>query len=110
MNISTLIKEKQIIVSISGNLDGVSAPDFDKQTEEWLNGASRIVLDCSQLEYISSAGIRSLLSLARKTKSHGGSLVLCNPGEITEKVLTLSGFAGILPMYKSLDEALNSQK
>ncbi|MCE1247568.1 MAG: STAS domain-containing protein [Firmicutes bacterium] len=110
MKVETQNKGSFLLLCVTENLDGVSAPDFDSGTDGWVKENPRIIIDCTHLEYLSSAGIRSLLNLARKARAHGGSLSLFNPGEITERVLTLAGFANILPMFGNLEEAAGSLK
>src|SRR5262245_12697265 len=75
MEISIDKQSKAVIVVVKGRIDGVSAPEFEKTMADHIaSGASRFVVDCSALEYISSAGLRSLLTTAKTLKARGGEL------------------------------------
>lgn len=78
MDINIRKEEKALVVSVMGRMDAVSAPDFDTRVEEQINkGETDFILDLSGLDYISSAGLRSMLTLAKKLKTKEGDLVLC---------------------------------
>jgi anti-anti-sigma factor len=64
------------------------------------------VLDCSQLAYITSAGLRAVLLTAKKLKNTQGALVLCSLNESVWKVFDLAGFTRILSIHATLQDAL----
>jgi anti-anti-sigma factor len=97
----------RIIVSVSGRMDAVSAPDFDRRCEDWLaEGLSLFVVDFSSLEYISSAGLRSLLVLAKKLSARKGQVVIAALKDVVKEVFTISGFGGIFTLADSVEAAL----
>jgi anti-sigma B factor antagonist len=97
-----------LIVSVAGRMDGVSAPEFDSKMEELFNqGEKGIVLDFERLEYMSSAGLRSILLIAKKAKAAGGKVSCCALQPMVRKVFELAGFAGMIPVFDSLEDALN---
>jgi len=83
--------------------------EFDRWlTEQLAVGTIRCILDLQGLEYISSAGLRSLLSAAKQLKAKNGSLLLsCLRGTV-EEVFRMSGFLTILPSFASVEEACTS--
>lgn len=96
-----------VVLKLIGRMDAVTAPDFEKECDSWLGqGDKDIVVQMNELEYISSAGLRSLLSSAKKLKAEGGSLKFCNLSGMVQEVFTLSGFAHMFPIFSSLEEAL----
>ncbi len=110
MEVNFRKEEKALVVSVSGRMDAVSAPDFDKQVEKEIDkGETCFVLDLSRLDYISSAGLRSMLTLAKKLKSKEGGLVLCGLQEMVTEVFEVSGFTTIFEIFGSLKEAMEGR-
>ncbi len=83
------------IVEIAGRLDTITAPVLDKTIREDLGDTKDLVLDVKDLEYISSAGLRVLLSAQKKMQAIG-SMKLKNVREEVMEVLEMTGFADIL--------------
>ncbi len=100
MNIITEKNKEQIIVKVSGRLDGSASPDFDKGTKDLELKGTHIILDFKELEYLSSAGLRSILALARRAKSAGGSVSIRGISESVNEVLEISGFSKIIPIIE----------
>lgn len=96
-----------VVVAITGRLDAVSSPDFDKEMNALMEqGENAFILDLEKLEYISSAGLRSILAVAKKLKGEKGGLCLASLQEMVREVFEISGFDSIIPIYDSLDSAL----
>jgi anti-sigma B factor antagonist len=93
MQITTSVNEDNLIVSISGRLDTVSASDFETFMDENLTYSGNLILDCSDLVYISSAGLRVLLSLQKKRTA---GMKLIHVGELVREVFEMTGFIDIL--------------
>jgi anti-anti-sigma factor len=103
--------EKTLVVSVSGRIDAVSAPDFDRQVEEQITkGEINFLMDLSGLDYISSAGLRSMLTTAKKLRANNGDLILCGLRDIVNEVFDVSGFSTIFKIYDSVEEALKVDK
>ena len=62
-------------------------------------------MDLEDLEYVSSASLRSLLVLGQQTKTMGGCVVCCSASGLVRKVLEISKFCEILPMFNSVEDA-----
>ena len=80
-------------VALDGRLDTTTAPELESFFAENYNGTDSIVIDCKKLVYISSAGLRVLLSAQKKTK---GAMKLVNVCELVMEVFEMTGFADIL--------------
>lgn len=97
------------IVAIRGSVDGLTADDLTRTLSDRVGeGATRLVADCSALDYTSSAGLRSLLSAVKLVRQRGGDLRLAavQPGVL--RVLDLSGFTSILKHYPDVQSAVVS--
>ena len=95
------------IVEISGRLDSVTSGELEKKGLELVaGGAVKMVMDLAETDYISSAGLRTLLTLAKAARAKGGSLALCRPKSDVRHVITLSGFEQILTVHPDLAGAL----
>ena len=86
---------EEIVLEITGRLDTTTAPALDKTINENINGIKTLILDFKGLEYISSAGLRVLLS-AQKKMQQIGSMTVKNVCEEVMEVFEMTGFADIL--------------
>ena len=108
MEIDVKTLEKGIVVSVKGRMDAVSSPDFEKQLKELIEtGVICFVIDLNDLEYISSAGLRSILTSAKKLKGKEGRLILAGLKDVVKEVFEISGFSAIIPIYDSAESALD---
>ena len=80
---------------MEGRLDTTTAPELEKELKGSLGEADALTLDLEKLEYISSAGLRVLLS-AHKEMSKKGGMTVKNPNEIVREVFDVTGFIDIL--------------
>ena len=96
MQIHTFTEDSTLIMKVSGRLDTITAPELEKElSSACLDGITKLIMDFSDLEYISSAGLRVLLLAAKKMKGNG-SFVVRNVNEIVKEVLDVTGFLDIL--------------
>lgn len=94
----TIQKTKEgtsLTLEIGGRLDTTTAPGLDAELRGSIDGVDRLVLDFASLEYVSSAGLRVLLS-AQKVMNRQGSMVIKNVNEDVMDVFEVTGFADIL--------------
>jgi len=107
MEMTQRMENETLVVSLAGRLDAVSAPALDKQVPTLMEAAAkRIVLDLARLEYISSAGLRSVLALAKVAKAKGAILALAGLQDMVKEVFHISGFDRLLPIHDSVKTAL----
>ncbi len=95
LNIVKNIENNKACVTLEGRLDTVTAPELDRELKGVLEGISELTLDFEKLEYVSSAGLRVLLS-AHKAMSAKGGMKVTNVNEIVREVFEVTGFADIL--------------
>lgn len=95
------------VAKLVGRLDTKTVQDFESAGLAWIEGGCRrIALDLSELDYISSAGLRSILLLAKRLLPLGGKIVLFGMGGVVEEVFSISGFDRFLPVAPSRGDAL----
>jgi stage II sporulation protein AA (anti-sigma F factor antagonist) len=100
-------QDGKLILHLAGKIDGSNADAFRQAVADHIDGGDRsIVLDFSRLEYLSSAGLRSVLLLAKRLKSEQGGFALCCMSDLIKGVFDVSGFSKILPIYRTRAEAL----
>ena len=98
-----------VTVHISGSVDGLTADNLQQVfSSEVEAGHYKVVADFGEVDYTSSAGLRVLLGTLKHARSRGGDLRLARPRAEVRKVLTLSGFTGILRVYDTVDDAVES--
>ena len=95
MTIEIKKNEKEVIIEIAGRLDTTTAPALDKTINEDIGDTKNLVLDVKGMEYISSAGLRVLLSAQKKMQKIGSMKVTGVCEEVME-VFEMTGFADIL--------------
>jgi len=107
MEINTEKAENCVIVSVKGKIDAVTSPNFEKSlSDEIGKGEKILVMDLTSLEYISSAGLRSILATAKHLKAMDGKMLFCGLRGPVKDVFRISGFASIFQICESRDEAL----
>ncbi|QOX63006.1 STAS domain-containing protein [Anoxybacterium hadale] len=95
MTINKILNATELTVALSGRLDTTTAPQLEAELKASMNGVESLVLDFSELEYISSAGLRVLLS-AQKVMSKQGKMVIRHVNETILEVFEVTGFTDIL--------------
>lgn len=95
MNINTTAEGGRLTIGLEGRLDTGSAPKLEAVLKETLRGVSELEMDFAKLDYISSAGLRVLLS-AMKVMKKQGSMVVRNVNETVMEVFEITGFADLL--------------
>ena len=95
MTIEIKRKADETVIKLVGRLDTTTAPALDKTINDDIEGTKNLVIDLAGLEYISSAGLRVLLS-AQKKQQRVGSMKLLNVCESVMEVFEITGFADIL--------------
>lgn len=95
MNINTKTEGGMLLVELEGRLDTGSAPQLEGVLKEKLQGVTELVMDFQDLAYISSAGLRVLLSAMKMMKKQG-SMVVRNVNETVMEVFEITGFADML--------------
>ena len=95
LNINKKLEDENLYVALEGRLDTTTSPELEKELSESLPGVKELVLDLEKLEYISSAGLRVLLT-AQKTMTKQGSMKLIHVNDLVMEILEVTGFVDIL--------------
>ena len=95
LNINKTIENGKAFFALEGRLDTNTSPEMEKELNSALNGIGELVLDFAKLEYISSAGLRVLLS-AQKTMNKQGTMKIINVNETIMEIFEVTGFSDIL--------------
>ncbi len=107
MEISKQKEAGLMIVSINGRLDTTNYSVLDKELDSLVNdGENNILVDCADMDYISSSGLRVFLVYLKKTKANGGKVMLCNMQNMIKEVFSVSGFTSLFDIYNSREEAI----
>ena len=102
-------KEENGIVSIAvkGRLDADSSAEAEIVVKDALSGeADRLLFDLGGLEYLSSAGLRVLLSAAKEMRRRDGKIVLCDLNEFVKEIFEVSGFQSLIPITDSVESGI----
>ncbi len=102
-------KEKNaLVISLKGRLDAVTTPLLEKDLTELMAHEERfLVLDLGGLEYISSAGLRTILAVTKRLREKQGRLLLASLKSVVREVFDISGFSSIIPIFESVDAAIS---
>ena len=95
MKITKTMNGTALNIALEGRLDTTTAPELEQALKESLDSATALTLDFSALDYISSAGLRVLLSAHKIMRDRGGMKVT-HVNEIVKEVFDVTGFADIL--------------
>ncbi len=107
MNISTETTANTLLFHVEGRLDAITSSEFEKQVIPLTRELGKnVLMDFAKLDYISSAGLRSLLVLAKELKEKNFTLVLCALNESILEVFHISGFDTIMNICTTMDGGL----
>ena len=95
LNITKTFDNDALQIALEGRLDTTTAPDLESALNESINDAKELTLDFGKLEYISSAGLRVLLS-AQKIMNQQGSMKVINVRDEINEIFEVTGFSDIL--------------
>ena len=99
MTIEKKMNGTALEIALEGRLDTMTAPELEAELNQSMTGADSLTLDFSKLEYISSAGLRVLLS-AHKAMNAKGGMKVTHVNEIVQEVFEVTGFADILTIER----------
>ena len=95
LNINKTTGDKTLTVALEGRLDTTTAPQLEAELKGLLPGAELLVMDFEKLEYISSAGLRVLLS-AQKVMNKQGEMKVIHVNDVINEIFEVTGFSDIL--------------
>ena len=96
MDIQKNYTEKELTIEIGDRVDTVTAPDLENEINDEMGNFNSLILDFTNLEYISSAGLRVLVSTQKKLKSEDIPMTIKNVNDTINEIFKMSGFDKIL--------------
>lgn len=99
MDVITMNEGKNYTLKVQGRVDTITAPDLEKAIASIMEDADKIVLDLEKLEYVSSSGLRVLLSTHKMMMAKGG-LTITNVNKSVMEVFDITGFSSALTIEK----------
>ena len=107
MELTTRESGEVTIIGFEGKLDTNTCPDAEVHLKKTLDdGAKKILADFTKLDFVSSAGLRILLSTAKRLESGGGVLRICGLNETVSEIFEISGFDTILSVFGTTEDAM----
>jgi stage II sporulation protein AA (anti-sigma F factor antagonist) len=107
MPLKTRQQGNATIIQIEGRLDTVNYAAFETEAVALLsNGSKMFVFDCTTLTYVSSAGLRALLTLRKRTHAMGVRMRLCQLQPAVRQVFEISGFLDIFDLHPTVEDSL----
>ena len=111
MQITTTNEAGASVLRVEGSMDAISVAEFDAEWKKVIEeGSTRVVVEMGGLEYISSAGLRGILMLAKTTKMKGVALAFAGMRDMVSDMFKLSGFLTILSVHPDVPSALAALK
>lgn len=110
MNVTSRTEDGVVIVSVEGRVHRERARQFMLEAklaigDQW---GGRVLLDCQKMTYISTAGLREVLLIAKKISRHEGRFAICTLAEGIDRAFEVIGFDQIIDIHKSSEAALAS--
>ena len=101
--------EAAVILAVSGRVDGETAPELERMCGQWITAGDRhVLLDFTELQYISSAGLSSVLGAGKQVDRHGGRLLICGLSARVKQVFAFSGLDTLFPIFDTREAALST--
>ena len=109
MDISVKKTDKCTVVELKGRLDTTNYVSLETNLNQMIqDGAHTLLIDCLNLDYVSSSGLRVFLVALKKLNQINGKFVLCNLQENILEIFEISGFISIFQVFPSREEALQA--
>lgn len=108
MKIQAQTFDRVLVLHVSGRLDSTSSPDLERSLTDSLDsGAINLIFDLSDLDYISSAGLRVVLLAAKRLRTVQGRMVLVGMRDVVQEVFEMSGFLALFAVAETVEIALH---
>ncbi len=109
MNVESRREGTSLVLKADGRVDGTNASEFQDAMKAEIDEADRVVvLDLEDLTYISSAGLRVVLLIAKDLQRQGAKMAACSLSDPVREVFVISGFDKIIPIHDSQDSAIGA--
>jgi anti-anti-sigma factor len=107
MNIEPTELDKAVLLKVTGRMDAENAHEFEEACRHWVtHGKKHLIADLDGLQYVSSMGLRSFLSVAQELQSASGSLILCGLHGLPRQVFEMTRLIGLFPVFETPEQAI----
>lgn len=109
MEVNVAREGSNLFVAVDGRVDGTNAGEFQDALQGVIEeGDKLVVLDLGALSYVSSAGLRVVLLVAKELQRQSAKLAVCALSDTVKEVFTISGFDKIIPVHATREEAVEA--
>ncbi|MCY4365574.1 MAG: STAS domain-containing protein [Chloroflexi bacterium] len=109
MNVESRRDGTNLVLKADGRVDGTNASEFQDAMKGEIEESDRaVILDLEDLTYISSAGLRVVLLIAKDLQRQGAKMAACSLSEPVKEVFVISGFDKIIPIHETQDAAMGA--
>lgn len=109
MEIQTTEHKRTSVMTVKGRIDSATATDFENVVKELIDkGVSNLILDFSEVDFLSSAGLRVMVTARKALRGAGGDLVLANPSERVVETLDIAGLDVLFEVFPDRETAVGS--
>ncbi len=109
MEITATEMNRVVLIALAGRIDSSNATQLGEAFNTWFGkGRNNLVVDLEKVDYISSAGLRELVSALKRARQEGGDLRLCAPPARVREVLELAGLTSVFAIYDTQVLAVGS--
>ena len=110
MEIKVKTIEGITVVEITGDIDGKTAPQVQEETSPLIQPGCKIILDMANVDYMSSAGLRLMLTTHRQVSSNNGQALLVGVSEEIQETMSATGFLRFFTVYDTIEAGLAAVK
>ena len=97
----------KVVLLVAGRMDAENAPEFEKACQSWIvQGVTGLVVDVGDLDYVSSMGLRSFMSIGKTLQDKGGKLRICRQKGLVKQVFEITRLNSVFPPHESVEAAL----
>ncbi len=102
MQFESAKQDKYVVIKAKGRMDAASAPEFEAECGRFIEqGEAFLAVDLGGVDYLSSAGLRSILSTAKRLKARQGEIRFCGLAGMVQEVFSVSGFSSMFKVVPS---------
>ena len=106
MNIDVDSRDEVVIITVSGRVDSNTSPELNETLTERAEHKKHLILDLHEVDYMSSAGVRALVSALRSCQRHRRKMLLAHLSARVSEVIDLAGLRSVFEIYDSVGAAL----
>ncbi|WP_031528069.1 STAS domain-containing protein [Dyadobacter crusticola] len=106
MKVTTTEQDDITVLQVTGDIDSKTAPEFERNARTATDSSKKIAIDLTEVEFMSSAGLRVLLMVYRNIRAQNGNVILVGVSEDIQDVMSTTGFINFFTIVEKLDEAL----